>query len=81
MFLKQQFLIVSGQAANLERQHPPVEYMYSSSNPMLQFLPQILAEWIANSYAGDLNVPPGLRLPSADGQLNWLSGDLCMVYA
>ncbi len=27
------------------------------SHPMLQFLPQKLAEWIANSYAEELNAP------------------------
>ncbi len=27
---------------------------------MLQFLPQKLAEWIANNYAEELNVPPRL---------------------
>ncbi len=58
MLLKQQFLTVSGQAANPARQHPPVEYMYRNSHPMLQFLPQKLAEWIANNYAEELNVPP-----------------------
>jgi hypothetical protein len=56
MLLKQQFLTVSGQAANPARQHPPVEYMYRSSHPLLQFLPQKLAEWIANNYAEELNV-------------------------
>ena len=56
MLLKQQFLRVSGQAANPARQHPPVEYVYRSSHPMLQFLPQKLAEWIANNYAEELNV-------------------------
>ena len=55
MLLKQQFLSVSGQAA---RQHPHVEYVYRSSHPMLQFLPQKLAEWIAHNYAAELNVPP-----------------------
>ena len=60
MLLQQQFLSVSGQAAVPARQHPPVEYVHSSSHPMLQFLPQILAEWIANNYAVGLNVPPRL---------------------
>jgi hypothetical protein len=45
MLLKQQFLSVSGQAANLARQHPPVEYIYCHSHPMLQFLPQKLDCW------------------------------------
>ena len=36
MLLKQQFLGVSGQPANLARQHPPIEYEYRSSHPMLQ---------------------------------------------
>jgi hypothetical protein len=58
MLLKQQFLSVSGQPANPARQHPPVEYMYRSSHPMLQFLPQKSAETIANNYAEELNVPP-----------------------
>ncbi len=38
--LKQQHLSMSGQAADLARQHPPVEYVYRSSHPLLQFLPQ-----------------------------------------
>ena len=65
MLLKQQFLRVSGQAANPARQHPPVEYVYRSSHPMLQFLPQKLDEWIANNYAEELNVPlrPDLSQP------------------
>jgi hypothetical protein len=58
MLLKQQYLSVSGQAAYLARQRPPVEYVYRRSYPMLQFLPQKLAEWIANKYAAELNVPP-----------------------
>jgi hypothetical protein len=45
MLLKQQYLSAAGQAANPARQHPPVEYMYHSSHPMLQFF-QKLAEWI-----------------------------------
>jgi hypothetical protein len=57
MLLKQQYLSVSGHAANPARQHPPVEYLYRSSHPMLQFLPQKLAEWIANNYSEELNVP------------------------
>jgi hypothetical protein len=60
MLLKQQFLSVSRQEANPARQHPPLEYVYHRSHPMLQFLPQKLAdlEWIANNYAEELNVPP-----------------------
>ncbi len=60
MLLKQQFLSVSGQAANPARQHRPIEYVNRSSHPMLQFLPQKLAEWIANNYAVELNLPPRL---------------------
>ena len=56
MLQKQQFLCV--EPANPARQHPPIEFVYRSSHPMLQFLPQKLAEWIANNYAEDLNVPP-----------------------
>ncbi len=58
MLLKQQFLSVSELAANPARQHRPVEYIYRSSHPMLQFLPHKLAEWIANTYVVELNVPP-----------------------
>jgi hypothetical protein len=58
MLLKQQFLTVSLQAANPARQHPPVQYIYRSSHPLLQFLPQKLAEWIGNNYAEELNVLP-----------------------
>jgi hypothetical protein len=51
MLLKQRHFSVYGQAADQARQHPPVEYVYRSSHPLLQFLPQKLAEWIANNYA------------------------------
>jgi hypothetical protein len=51
MLLKQQHFSVSGQAANPARQHPPLEYVYRHSHPLLQFLPQKLAVWIANYYA------------------------------
>jgi hypothetical protein len=44
MLLKQQHFSVSGQAAYPARQHPPVEYVYHSSHPLLQFLPEKLAE-------------------------------------
>ena len=72
MLLKQQFLSVSGQAANPARQHPPVEYVYRSSRPVLQFLPQKLAEWIANNYAEELNVPlrPDPSQPWSTATLN-----------
>ncbi len=58
MLLKQQHFSMSGQAADPARQHPPVEYVYRCSFPLLQFLPQKLAEWLANNYAAELNVPP-----------------------
>ncbi len=48
---------MSGHEANLEWQHPPVEYIYSSCHPRLQFLPQILAKGISNYFAEELNVP------------------------
>ncbi len=60
LLLKQQFLSVSELAANPARKHCHVEFMYRSSHPMLQFLPRKLAEWIANNYAVELNVPPRL---------------------
>ncbi len=58
MLLTQQHLSVSRQAADLARQRPPVEYVYRCSHPLLQFPPQKWAEWIANSYAVEMNVPP-----------------------
>jgi hypothetical protein len=60
MLLKPQFLSVSEQAAHPARQHRPVQYTCRSSHSMLQFHPQKLAEWIANNYAVELNVPPRL---------------------
>ena len=72
MLLKQLFFGVSGQAANPARQHPPVEYVYRSSHPMLQFLPQKSAEWIANNCAEELNVPlrPDPTQPWSTATLN-----------
>ncbi len=58
MLQKQQNLSVSGHAADPVRQHPPVEYVYRHSHPLLQFLPEKLAERIAHNYAAELNVPP-----------------------
>ena len=80
MLLKQQFLSVSEQAANPARQHPPVEYVYRISHPMLQFPPQKLAEWIANNYAEDLNVPlrPDLSQPWSTATLNGIL-QTCLV--
>ena len=74
MLLKQQFLTVSGQAANLARQHAPVENMYRSSHPLLQFLPQKLAEWIANNYADELHV-----LPRPDPSKPWSTATLNQI--
>ena len=42
MLLKQQHFSVSGHAADPARQHPPVEYVYRRSHPLLQF-PMVLA--------------------------------------
>ena len=72
MLLKQQLLSVSGQAADLARQHQTVTYMYSTSHPMLQFFPQKLAEWITNNYAEELNVPlrPDPTQPWSTATLN-----------
>ncbi len=42
MLLKKQHFSVSGHAADPARQHPPVEYVYRRSHPLLQYLPQIL---------------------------------------
>ena len=72
MVLKQQLISVSAHPANPARQHPPIEFVYRSSHPMLQFLPQKLAEWIANNYAEDLNVParPDPSQPWSTATLN-----------
>jgi hypothetical protein len=74
MLLKQQYLTVSGQAANQAKQHPPVKYMYRSSHPLLQFLPQKLAEWIANNFAEELNV-----LPRPDPSKPWSTATLNQI--
>ncbi len=72
MLLKPQLLSVSGQAADPARQHQTTTYMYRTSHPMLQFLPQKLAEWIANNYAEELNVPlrPDTTQPWSTATLN-----------
>ena len=54
MLLKPQLLGVSGQAANPARQHPPVEYMYRSSHPMLQFPVTTLEYSDTQSYSADM---------------------------
>ena len=74
MLLKQQLLSVSGPAGNPARQHPPVTYVYRTCHPMLQFLPQKLAEWIANNYAEELNVP--LR---PDPKQHWSTATLNII--
>ena len=61
MLLKQQVLNVSRQASTSGSQAPPVHNIYRSSHPLLQFLPQKLAEWIADNLAEDLQLPPKPR--------------------
>jgi len=68
MLLKPQFLSVSQKAAGPARQDGPVQNMYRSSHLLLQFLPQKLAEWIANNYAVELNVPPRLTRQNPGAQ-------------
>ncbi len=72
MLLKQQHLSVSGQVADPARHPPPIGYAYRHSHPLLQFLPQILTEWIANNYVAELNVPrrPDLSRPWSTATLN-----------
>ena len=55
MLLKQQGFTASG-AHN--RQEQSFEYAFRRSHPLLQFLPQKLAEWIAHSMADELDLPP-----------------------
>ena len=61
MLLKQQVLHVSRQASSSGSQAHPVQNIYRSSHPLLQFLPQKLAEWIADNLAEDLQLPPKPR--------------------
>ncbi len=72
MLLKQQHFSVSGHAADPARQHPPVEYVYRRSHPLLQFLPWKLEtqpqlfHLSAAAYSGTLlsaAVPMVLALP------------------
>ena len=58
MLLKQQVLNVSSQASTSGSQAPPVQNIYRSSHPLLQFFPQKLAEWISNNLAEELRLPP-----------------------
>ncbi len=72
MLLKQQYLCVSGQVTHQVRHPPPVVYCHG--HPLLQFLPQKLAEWIVNNYAAELNVPPrpDPSRPWSTATLNWI---------
>ena len=49
MLLKQQNLSPAGL--------PAIEYVYRQMHPLLQFLPQKLAEWIDKNLGDDLNLP------------------------
>ena len=51
MFLKQ--LSLSGPGM------PAIKYLYRRTHPLLQFLPQKLAEWIAENLGDRLNLPAG----------------------
>jgi hypothetical protein len=57
MLLKQQVFSASGANQNRE---PNFQYAYRQHHPLLQFLPQKLAEWLANNMSQELNLPdPG----------------------
>ncbi len=51
MLLKQQSLSGPGM--------PPINYLYRRTHPLLQFLPQKLAEWIAKNLGDQLDLPAG----------------------
>jgi hypothetical protein len=38
---------------------PAIQYLYRRTHPLLQFLPQKLAEWIAENFGDRLNLPAG----------------------
>ena len=57
MLLKQQVFSASGANQNRE---PTFQYAYRQHHPLLQYLPQKLAEWLANNMSEELNLPdPG----------------------
>ncbi len=57
MLLKPQVFSASGANQNRER---TFQYAYRQHHPLLQFLPQKLAEWLANNMSQELNLPdPG----------------------
>jgi len=57
MLLKQQVFSASGANQNRE---PTFQYAYRQHHPLLQYLPQKLAEWLAKNMSEELNLPdPG----------------------
>ena len=57
MLLKQQVFSASGANQNRE---PTFQYAFRQHHPLLQFLPQKLAEWLAKNMSEELNLPdPG----------------------
>jgi hypothetical protein len=64
MLLKQQVFSASGANQNRE---PTFQYAYRQHHRLLQFLPQKLAEWLANNMSEELNLPdPGDEWSSED---------------
>ncbi len=54
MLLKQQVFSASGANQNREQ---TFQYAYRQHHPLLQYLPQKLAEWLANNMSEELNLP------------------------
>ena len=65
MLLKQQVFSASGATRNQNRE-PTFQYAFRQHHPLLQFLPQKLAEWLAKNMSEELNLPdPGDEWSSA----------------
>ena len=68
MLLKQQNLSPAGL--------PAIEYVYRQMHPLLQFLPQKLAEWIGKNVGDELNLPA-----RAGSDADWSAESLTLFYS
>ena len=68
MLLKQQNLSPAGL--------PAIEYVYRQMHPLLQFLPQKLAEWIDKNVGDELNLPV-----RAGSDADWSAEKLNDIYS
>ena len=69
MLLKQQVFSASGANQNRE---PTFQYAYRQHHPLLQYLPQKLAEWLAKNMSEELNLPDHADEWSSDALNNIL---------